>query len=152
MTDRTRAWTELQRLVTDRLGDYRREVAAISGLPFSRARALRRLAPGPITHGQLAEALATDRPATTVVVDDLCARGLAVRAPDPGDRRRKLVSLTDEGRRLAALVEAVTPPPPPGWDDVTPADLDALLRVVRTVGTDRGSRCASAPSPTTPPE
>jgi DNA-binding MarR family transcriptional regulator len=135
VTAHLEAWTALQALVTDRLDDYRREVAAVSGLPFSRARALRRLVPGPITHGALAEALMTDRPAATVTVDDLCARGLAVRTPHPTDRRRKLVSLTDEGRRIAALVEAVIPPPPPGWADVAPADLEALGRVVRTVRT-----------------
>jgi DNA-binding MarR family transcriptional regulator len=137
VTDRRQAWTALQALVTDRLDDYRREVAAVSGLPFSRARALRRLAPGPITHGALAEALMTDRPAATVTVDDLCARGLAVRTPHPTDRRRKLVSLTEEGHRVAASVEAVVPPPPPGWAEVAPADLEVLLRVVRSVGGSR---------------
>ena len=74
-----------------------------------------------------------DRPAATVAVDDLCARGLTERHAHPTDRRRKLVSLTVEGRRVADVVASIVPPPPPGWREVSPADLAALRRVVETV-------------------
>lgn len=133
------AWRALRSLVTDRLDEYRRMVVEATGLPFSRARALRRLAPGPLTHSALAESLLVDRPAATVAVDDLCARGLTERLPHPTDRRSKLVSLTAEGRRVAELVASIVPPPPPGWHDVSPDDLAALRRVVDTVSEARRS-------------
>jgi DNA-binding MarR family transcriptional regulator len=127
-------------LVTDRLDDYRRMVVEATGLPFSRARALRRLSAGPLTHSALAQALMVDRPAATVTVDDLCARGLTERRPHPTDRRRKLVALTAEGHRVADVVAAIVPPPPPGWQHVSPADLAALRRVVDTVAVARRGR------------
>jgi DNA-binding MarR family transcriptional regulator len=131
--DRLEAWRLLRAVVTDRLDEYRRAVVEATGLPFSRARALRRLLPGPLTHGALAEKMMVDRPAASVAVDDLCARGLTRRVPHPTDRRSKLVELTEEGRRVALLVEAVVPPPPPGWADVPAADLAAVVRVARIV-------------------
>jgi DNA-binding MarR family transcriptional regulator len=42
----------------------------------------------------LAHAAAMDAPATTVTVNDLEDRGLAVRETDPTNRRCKVVSLT----------------------------------------------------------
>jgi hypothetical protein len=32
-------------------------------------------------------------------INELTARGFVVRAPDPGDRRRNAITITDEGRR-----------------------------------------------------
>jgi DNA-binding MarR family transcriptional regulator len=135
-------WRGLRSIVTDRLDEYRRMVVEATGLPFSRARALRRLTAGPLTHSALAEALLVDRPAATVAVDDLCARGLVERLPHPTDRRRKLVTLTPEGARVAELVTSIVPPPPPGWQELSPADLAAVRRVVATVSEAR-RRCPS---------
>src|SRR4051812_14749009 len=41
----------------------------------------------------------------TEVVDALETRGLVTRVPDPDDRRATTVVVTDEGRRLQALLE-----------------------------------------------
>jgi len=135
-------WRDLRGLVVDGLDDYRRQIAEITGLPFSRARALRRLTSGALTHAALAEAMMVDRPAATVAVDDLCTRGLTVRAAHPTDRRSKLVSLTAEGRRMAELIGSVVPPPPPGWAELSPEDMAALGRVLDMVTAARlvGSR------------
>jgi len=56
-------WRGLRGLVVDGLDDHRRQVAEITGLPFSRVRALRRLTSGALTHAALAEAMMVDRPA-----------------------------------------------------------------------------------------
>ncbi|HEY0573791.1 MAG TPA: MarR family transcriptional regulator [Pseudonocardia sp.] len=137
MLDPFELWRDLRGLVVDGLDDYRRQVAEITGLPFSRVRALRRLRSGALTHAALAEAMMVDRPAATVAVDDLCARGLTVRAAHPTDRRSKLVSLTAEGRRMVELIEDVVPPPPPGWAQLPPEDIAALGRVLDGVAAAR---------------
>jgi DNA-binding MarR family transcriptional regulator len=40
-------------------------------------------------------------------INDLTARGLVVRAPDPADRRRNAIILTDEGRRHLKRLDVV---------------------------------------------
>ena len=62
-----------------------------------------RLAGKPITVSSLA--LASKSPMTTALrrIDDLVAGGLARRVPDPEDRRRTHVELTDEGRAWMQL-------------------------------------------------
>jgi DNA-binding MarR family transcriptional regulator len=120
----------MRALVIDGLDGYRRHAVEVIGLPFSRIRALRRLRNGPLTHAALAEAMMVDRPAVTVAVDDLCARGLVVRQIHPTDRRCKLVALTDQGRLVAERIQTLVPPPPPGWDDLPPEDLTALAAVL----------------------
>ncbi|MGW1376302.1 MarR family winged helix-turn-helix transcriptional regulator [Streptomyces sp. NPDC002446] len=52
------------------------------------------------TQAALAEAIRADKTRIIAVLDDLEARELIHRQPDPGDRRVRLLSLTAEGRRL----------------------------------------------------
>ncbi|MFI9047543.1 MarR family winged helix-turn-helix transcriptional regulator [Streptomyces sp. NPDC053427] len=54
----------------------------------------------------LAEAIGADKTRIIAVLDDLDARGLIHRRPDPDDRRVRLLSLTPEGRRLRDAVQA----------------------------------------------
>ncbi|KUL35022.1 MarR family transcriptional regulator [Streptomyces sp. NRRL F-4489] len=54
----------------------------------------------------LAEAIRADKTRIIPVLDDLEARGLIDRRPDPDDRRVRLLSLTPEGRRLRDAVQA----------------------------------------------
>jgi DNA-binding MarR family transcriptional regulator len=147
--DPRQVWRELRRLVIDGLDAHRRQIAEITGLPFSRIRAVRRLKPGPLTHAELADAMLVDRPAVSVAVDDLSSRGLVVRRAHPSDRRCKLVSLTDEGYRMAELIESIIPPPPPGWDELGGDELDVLADIARRFGgreiTPRMVRQVTAP-------
>ncbi len=65
-----------------------------------------RLAGKQVTVSSLA--LASKSPMTTALrrIDDLVAGGLVARAPDPTDRRRTFVELTDEGRaRMQVFLE-----------------------------------------------
>jgi DNA-binding MarR family transcriptional regulator len=96
-SERDRAWQCLVALVMDGRWDWRRKMSEAAGLPFSRVRALDRLRRGPLTLRALAEVIGTDPPATTVLVNDLEARGLVVRETHPEDKRAKVVSLTARG-------------------------------------------------------
>ncbi len=76
---------------------------AEEGLSPMQAHALRLLErPRPMS--ELAEALACDASNVTGIVDRLEARGLVERRGSPGDRRVKLLSLTEEGRRTRERV------------------------------------------------
>lgn len=55
---------------------------------------------GPLTIGDLAEAMGVTQPAVTRTVLQLDAAGLTLSEPSPGDQRRKIVRLSDDGRTL----------------------------------------------------
>ena len=55
---------------------------------------------GPLTPSELAAIEGIQRPTATRVIARLEGAGLLLRAPDPGDRRSSLVSVTPEGRAL----------------------------------------------------
>ncbi|MFJ6770648.1 MarR family winged helix-turn-helix transcriptional regulator [Kitasatospora sp. NPDC091257] len=124
-----RVWQGMYALVLER-HDRRRTVAEALGMSFSRVRALRRLAAGPITLRELAERLTADPPYTSVIVDDLARRGLAERITNPADRRSKLVHLTEEGEAKAALATGILATPPDALLALPPEDLRALDRVM----------------------
>jgi long-chain acyl-CoA synthetase len=84
-------------------------------LSLPQYRVLALLAEGSAASSSLADRLTVSPPSITAVVDGLVARDLVVRKPDPSDRRRLNLELTDDGRRL--LVEA---------DDSVHARLDAI--------------------------
>ena len=98
--------------VVDNRDTWRRLVVERTGLPFSRIRILRRLARGPMTVKEVAEAVSIDAPAATVAVNDLEFRGLVKRETRADNRRCKLVSLTESGRDVVALIEATDDPAP----------------------------------------
>jgi DNA-binding MarR family transcriptional regulator len=122
------AWREMSRLV---LADDRKlAVSKELGLSFARVRALRRLAPEPLTMRALAEKLKADPPYVTLIVDDLEERGLAERRPHPDDRRAKLVSLTRAGRAAVTKAEKVLDTPPAALAALPAEDLAALSRIL----------------------
>ena len=56
---------------------------------------------GPLAAGEIRDRLLVKGPTVTGLIDSLARAGLVRRTPDPRDRRRVLVSLTDKGRDLA---------------------------------------------------
>lgn len=57
---------------------------------------------GGVTQRSLAELVGLDPSQVVSLVDGLQERGLVDRKPDPGDRRNKLVTVTEQGRALRA--------------------------------------------------
>jgi DNA-binding MarR family transcriptional regulator len=101
------------------------------GRGSGRVKALLWLAEGPLSLSGIAEAVGVDAPYATLIVDTLEARGLVERRPDPADRRRKLVSLTAEGKEAVTRVIRIQRQPPPGFRDLSPAELGALEELLR---------------------
>jgi DNA-binding MarR family transcriptional regulator len=57
------------------------------------------------TQAALAQSIGADKTRIIAVLDDLAERGLIERAPDPADRRVRLLSLTPAGRHLRDTVQ-----------------------------------------------
>ena len=129
--DVDRIWQALVSLVMETRGDWRRNVSEATGLPFSRIRALHRGADRPMAVGELAEAMGCDAPAATVAVNDLEERGLVERRAHPEDRRVKIVSLTEEGKRVMGALRQVKDPPPALLAELPPLDVADLVRILK---------------------
>jgi DNA-binding MarR family transcriptional regulator len=54
---------------------------------------------GPDSQSGLSDRTGIYRSDLVATINELTARGFVVRAPDPADRRRNAITLTDEGRR-----------------------------------------------------
>jgi DNA-binding MarR family transcriptional regulator len=124
-----RGWAGMRALVLD-LHDRRKAVVTELDMSFIRAKALMRVAAGPVSMGKLAARLGTDAPYTTVIVGDLEQRGLVVREPHPEDRRAKLVRVTETGRREAARAQGILNEPPEPILGLPTEDLAHLDRII----------------------
>ena len=83
-----------------------------------------------MTAKEIAESATMDAPATSVALNDLEDRGLVVREAHPTNRRCKVVSLTDEGRRVVESVDGVEDPAPGPFAALSPAELKALESIL----------------------
>ena len=102
------------------------------GLTPQQAQLLTSVAPGALTHGELAIRLHCDKTNVTGLVDRLERRALVRRRPDPADRRVAQVSLTDDGAELVARFREAVTAAVTGMLDAWPTDnrrrLAALAR------------------------
>jgi len=101
------------------------------GRGSGRVKALLWLAEGPLSLSELAAAVSVDAPYATLIVDNLEERGLVERRPDPADRRRKLVALTSEGKEAAHRALRIKREPPPGFANLSAAELHTLEELMR---------------------
>jgi DNA-binding MarR family transcriptional regulator len=69
---------------------------------------IRALHDEPVPLARLAELLDVTKQAAQQTVDDMEAAGLVERRDDPADRRRKLLALTGDGRRVRATALEVS--------------------------------------------
>ncbi|MFJ9906958.1 MarR family winged helix-turn-helix transcriptional regulator [Streptomyces sp. NPDC101152] len=95
---------------------------------------------GPVAQADLGRAVRLDPKDLVGILNDLQAAGLALREPDPRDRRKNAVSLTEQGARLlrrcekaarAANDELLAP--------LSPAERDRFMELlIRISGTTEG--------------
>ena len=130
------AWQRIRALFYD---DNRRgEVSASIGLSWVKVKALRRLLAGPMTMRELAQALATDKPYITQVVDALEKRGLVTRSVDTRDRRCRIATLTEAGRETALRSEEMLTRPPEVLAALSDRDLAELGRILARLPSSGG--------------
>ncbi|WP_341720806.1 MarR family winged helix-turn-helix transcriptional regulator [Micromonospora sp. FIMYZ51] len=122
--------------VASRLRRQIRESLAPWAVTPSQSRALGVLVRhGEVRPGVLAEQLRIAPRSATEVIDDLQARGLVTRRPDPADRRATLVALTEQGHRVSADIRAARRAEADRFfghlDDADRAELTRILRTLR---------------------
>jgi DNA-binding MarR family transcriptional regulator len=130
---------EVWKLMSDLVLDHqrRRQVSEAVGLSFARTRAVRRVADKPTSMGELATMLGIDRPNATVLVDELEAQGLVRRRPHATDRRAKVVEATRKGKTIARRANEILGEPPAELAALSTEDLEALRRVLASIGPTR---------------
>jgi MarR family transcriptional regulator for hemolysin len=99
-----------------------------SGLPVL---LIGRLGNQGVRPGAVAEALGVEPSSLVRVIDHLVDSGLLERHGDPQDRRAKILHLTEQGKKTAALMEqALIPFRRKLFGGFDPDDVEACLRVV----------------------
>jgi len=93
--------------------------------------ALRILGSGPRKMSELAQALFCDNSNVTGIVDRLEERGLVRREAAEGDRRVKLLVLTEEGVWMRAQITERMAEPPPAIASLTEKDQRALRDILK---------------------
>jgi len=84
----------------------------------------------PITIGDLARLLMLESPSVTTMIDRLSEHGLVERTGDPKDRRRTLVQLTEEGKRLQ---NSIREPGQQLYDEIFDVVTDEERQVLRAI-------------------
>lgn len=83
--------------------------------------------------GELAQQMHCDNSNITGIVDRLSERGLVERRAAEGDRRIKLVALTEAGRELRDELARRRAIPPPEFAGLPADDLEHLRRIFSTI-------------------
>jgi MarR family transcriptional regulator, organic hydroperoxide resistance regulator len=84
-----------------------------------------------VSMSHIAKLLCCDASNVTGIVDRLEKRGLVERRSAPGDRRVKMLALTDEGAALRDELGRRMADPPPALTDLPAADQKALRDILR---------------------
>jgi DNA-binding MarR family transcriptional regulator len=89
---------------------------------------------GPASQAALGRRTSIDRSDVVAVLNDLAARGLIERAPDPDDRRRNVITITPAGtEQLRALDEVVAGVQEKLLAPLSPPDRTRLVRLLSAV-------------------
>jgi MarR family transcriptional regulator, lower aerobic nicotinate degradation pathway regulator len=89
---------------------------------------------GPDSQSGLSDRTGIYRSDLVATINDLTARGLVVRTPDPADRRRNAITLTDDGRRhLKQLDELLAEAEAEFLAALSEADRAELIRILTLI-------------------
>jgi DNA-binding MarR family transcriptional regulator len=89
---------------------------------------------GPDSQSGLSDRTGIYRSDLVATINDLTARGLVVRTPDPADRRRNAITLTDDGRRhLKQLDELLAEAETEFLAALSEADRAELIRILTLI-------------------
>lgn len=89
---------------------------------------------GPDSQSGLSDRTGIYRSDLVATINDLTARGLVVRTPDPADRRRNAITLTDDGRRhLKQLDELLAEAETEFLGALSEADRAELIRILTLI-------------------
>ena len=89
---------------------------------------------GPDSQSGLSDRTGIYRSDLVATINDLTARGLVVRTPDPADRRRNAITLTDDGRRhLMQLDELLAEAETEFLAALSEADRAELIRILTLI-------------------
>ena len=130
---------------------YRRKAASHLGLSASESQAVSYLlSRGPMGQTALAQALGFNTSSTTALIDRLERRGIAERQPDPNDRRRSTVRLSEDGLHALGdvpnwMIEAFETFAPSELPDIT-TTLVTIAESLRTMPSDHSVAIANRPS------
>jgi MarR family transcriptional regulator, organic hydroperoxide resistance regulator len=128
----TEAWSTFLGILFDERPPRIPAVAAEFAVSPMGLRLLQTLEPGvEMPMSALAECLGCDASNVTGMVDRLEGRGLLERRDDPGDRRVKLIALTDEGATVRERVLERLYDPPGAIARLSRADQRALRDLLR---------------------
>jgi DNA-binding MarR family transcriptional regulator len=86
---------------------------------------------GVLPLGKMGQRLMIHPTSVTNIIDRLEQQGLVRRLPHPTDGRTTLAEITDEGRRLARKATRAVNEVAFGMDDLSPADLRHLMRIIK---------------------
>ena len=127
----TEAWKMVFQVITSERPLRMPSVASEFGLSPMGVNVFRILEPGSeLPMSALAESVGCDASNVTGIVDRLEARGLIERRDSPGDRRVKLITLTDEGAQLREQVMDRLYEPPAAIARLSRADQRALCEIL----------------------
>jgi DNA-binding MarR family transcriptional regulator len=89
---------------------------------------------GPASQAELGRRCGIDRSDVVAVLNELAAKDLVRRAPDPADRRRNVVTLTTAGRReLRRMADTLDRVQDTLLAPLSPTDRDELTRLLTTL-------------------
>ena len=89
-------------------------------------------APAPLSPGEIRRRLLVSGPTVTGLVDSLERQGLVGRSAHPGDRRRQLVAVTEQGRQVANAFRPVVHKAQRPWLDCL--DISEQRHLVELLG------------------
>jgi len=131
-----------ERMLGDALG--RLEQAGFRGLSASQAFAIQLIESGVATITALSEAMRMTPQAVSAIVNHLVERGFVLRARQEKDARARLLTLTEDGRRLAVAILSALSEAEQEWADLVGDQRLADVRAALETYVADGSPSSSA--------